>query len=289
MYTLANPELSVTILDPIADVERLGSRYCTGGYIYQVTDAVQGELFSGPQYPAPYPDVFDGQGAPDMFHRALGAETAPVDGEVGCIGVGRVRRTSPIEPFDPRHNREVIEFVRWEIKRQTETITMQTEHAFRDWAYRLIRQVTLVGRSVHASTEIHSLGKAVLPVRWFAHPFFPLTTDQVMCRFSIPVSMPENPGYLLNAEGFICYKGEFDWQEGYYQPLDYAKTGQALTVVQRHPKVGQVTTVTDFLPTFLPIWGNDRTFSFEPYFEQPLKSGEKAKWSIVYRFGSQNR
>jgi hypothetical protein len=221
-----------------------------------------------------------------MFHRALGAETAPVGGEVGCIGVGRVRRTRPIEPFDPRYDREVIEFVRWEVKRQAEAITMQTEYAFRDWAYRLIRQVTLVGRAVHSSTEIHSLGKAILPIRWFAHPFFPLTADKVMCHFSIPVSMPANPGYLLNAEGFIGYKGEFDWRKGYYQPLDYEKTGQSLTVVQRHPKVGQVTTVTDFLPTFLPIWGNDRTFSFEPYFEQPLKSGEQAKWSIVYRFGS---
>jgi hypothetical protein len=42
--------------------------------------------------------------------------------------------------------------------------------------------------------------------------------------------------------------------------------------------------VTDFLPSFLPIWGNDRTFSFEPYFEKELAPGEGAEWNIEYRF-----
>jgi hypothetical protein len=283
MITLKNNELTVSILDPAADAARLGSRYCTGGYIWQVSDARAGELLAGPEYPRE-PNTFDGQGAPDMFHRALGAEEAPVGGEVGCIGVGRVRRTSPIEPFDVRHNPEVIEFVRWEVTAEREQTRMTTAHAFRDWAYRLERVVSLRGRAVHSHTAIRSQGQAPLPVRWFAHPFFPIPGDNVLCRFSIPVSFPENPGYALNEEDFVIRKPDHDWRRGWYQALTYEPAGESLRVDERHPKTGQVSALTDFMPTFLPIWGNQATFSFEPYFERVLAPGEEAAWSIEYRF-----
>lgn len=283
MYILKNSDLAVSILDPVADQARLGSRYCTGGYIWQIQDANRGELLTGPEYPQE-PNTFDGQGAPDMFHRALGAEDVEVGGEVGCIGVGRVRRTSPIEPFDVRHNREVIEFVQWAVTADETQVTMQTEHAFQDWAYKLERFVQLAGRAVRSRTTIHSQGTDPLPVRWFAHPFFPIPVDNILCRFSMPVSFPDNPGYRITEESFIARKPEHNWRQGWYQPLTYAPEGDSITVVERHPKVGQVTATTDFMPGFLPIWGNQATFSFEPYFEQVLAQGEEASWSIVYRF-----
>jgi hypothetical protein len=283
MYTLSNTDLTVSILDPIADRAREGSRYCTGGYIWQVTDAQKGELLSGPEYPKE-PNTFDGQGMPDMFIRALGAEDTPVGGEVGCIGVGRVLRTSPVEPFGVFHNRQVSEFVHWEVSPSPDSMTMRTAHAFREWAYRLERLVSLRGRAIHSRTEIHNTGQTPLPVRWFAHPFFPLTGDGVLCRFSLPVTLPENPGYFINPEGFVSRKPEHDWKRGWFQPVEFEMTGSSLTTLQKHPKVGQVTVVTDFLPSFLPIWGNDRTFSFEPYYEKELAVGEGATWSIEYRF-----
>ena len=67
MYELRNNSLSVTILDPLADQERFGVRYCTGGYIYQVEDARHGPLLSGPTYPDSF-NWFDGQGIPDAFN-----------------------------------------------------------------------------------------------------------------------------------------------------------------------------------------------------------------------------
>jgi hypothetical protein len=284
MYTLASQSLIVSILDPLADRARLGSRYCTGGYIWQVSDVEKGELIAGPEYPKE-PNTFDGQGLPDMFHRPLlPAEGVPVGGMVACIGVGLVRRTSPVEPFEVRHNPEVEAFVDWDVEAGGDTITMRTSHSFHGWAYQLEREVSLRERTIHSRTAIRSTGVDPLPVRWFAHPFFPLTEDNVLCRFSLPVSMPENPGYSLNSQGFITRKADHDWQRGWYQPLDYEKTPAGITVVEKHPKIGQVTTVTDFCPTFLPIWGNHRTFSFEPYFERELASGDGAEWSIEYTF-----
>ncbi|GIV79722.1 MAG: hypothetical protein KatS3mg050_4116 [Litorilinea sp.] len=288
MFTLENDTLVVSILDPENDLDRCGSRYCVGGYIYQVTDRKRGPLLSGPQYPDPFPDVFDGQGAPDMFVAALGADAAPVGGEVGVIGVGRVRRSSPVEPFSVRHNPHVIEFVPWTVEAGPTAITMATGHTFGPWAYRLTRQVELHGRTLLSRTHIQSLGEAPLPIVWFAHPFFPWPAGPEICRFSIPVNLPEQEaarsGYYLDDAGYICRKSDYDWARGCYQALDFRPTGDPLVVEQRHPVLGRVTAETDFAPSFLPIWGNDRTFSFEPYFQTELARHEAATWSIRYQF-----
>jgi hypothetical protein len=283
MYTIANNQLVVSILDPISDRHRLGSRYCTGGYIYQVTDLNLGELFSGPLYPDPYPDVFDGQGAPDMFFTPLIAADTPVGGEVGCIGVGRVLRSSPREPFDVRFNPQVVEFLPWETRLEKAVIEMHTEQRFSTWGYELTRRVALEGREVISTTAIRSTGLSALPVRWFAHPFWPLTADQVLCRFTPQVRMADNPGYRFNDEGFICRKPDFDWSRGgHYQPLEILDPAP-LDIIEKHPRCGQTVTRTDFIPGFLPIWGNSRTFSFEPYLIRSLEPGQASEWTISYR------
>lgn len=283
MYTLANGELSVAILDPAADLDRCGSRYIVGGYIYQISDTAKGELLSGPEYPNPRPNLFDGQGAPDHFVTVLGE--APVGGEVAGIGVGRIRRTSAKEPFSVRENPEVAQFLPWQVTRTDDSITMQTEDAFKEWAYHLARTVGLHERTVRVQTAIENRGSAPLPIRWYAHPFFPLTPDRVYCKISPPVTVPENPGYFLNADGFICQKLDYDWAKGHFQLLEYDKVGESMTFVERHPLVSEVTAVTDFMPDWLPIWSNHHTFSFEPYYIRELLAGESAAWSIEYRFG----
>jgi hypothetical protein len=283
MYILKNVELTIEILDPIADKHREGSRYVTGGYIWQVTDAQHGPLLTGPEYPAE-PNTYDGQGMPDMFFTSLGDENVAVGEEIGRIGVGIMRRTSPDEPFMLRDNKEVAALVTWEVEAGSEQVTMRTEHDYRGWSYRLERVVRLNGRTIDSWTSIQNHGQTLLPVRWFAHPFFPHTRDNVLCKFSMPVSMPENPGFFVNETGFITRKADHDWKLGWYQPLEYEKTGSAMRVVQKHDLVGEVITETDFMPTILPIWGNDRTFSFEPYFEMEMEPGEQAKWRISYTF-----
>jgi hypothetical protein len=82
----------------------------------------------------------------------------------------------------------------------------------------------------------------------------------------------------------VVRKAEHDWKRGWYQPVDFERSGSGISVVQKHPKVGQVQVDTDFIPSFLPIWGNAKTFSFEPYYERVLQSGETATWKISYTF-----
>ncbi len=285
MYTLENKYLSVSILDPNADVAKLGSRYCTGGYIWQITDKVLGPLLAGPDYPNPAPPLFDGQGAPDMFHRAIVAENAAVGDTVMCIGVGQVRWTSERIPFDVRSNPEVARFVTWDVTEDADSIMMVTEHTAGSWAYRLARKVTLGERVVTSKTEIANLGAGDLPIRWFPHPFFPIPEDNVLCDFSIPFTLPESPGYAMNEDGFIRRKPYFNWERGgCYQALEFTPSTIGLTVVQKHDIVGEVTAVTDYEPSFLPIWGNQKTFSFEPYLERVVEPQSSTVWQISYQF-----
>ena len=284
MYILQNSQLTVSLLDPATDTAYLGSRYVVGGYIHQVTDAQQGALLSGPEFPAPQPTPFNGQGAPDMFFTSLGDDEAALGDEVGAIGVGRVRRTSDVEPFDVRHNPEVIEYLPWQVEQDEASVTMRTAQEFRGWAYMLERRVELDERTLRSHTRIRSEGESTLPVRWFPHPFFPPTADGVQCRFSVPIELPENPAYFLNEDDFICLQPDFDWRKGYFQPLGFADAENGMTITQRHPLLGEVVATIDYATDFLPIWGNDRTFSFEPYFTTQLARGESAAWEIAYAF-----
>jgi hypothetical protein len=285
MYQLQNDQLSVELLDPAADVEKLGSRYCTGGYIWQITDAGKGHLLAGPHYPSPKPRVFDGQGAPDMFHLPLGAEQAAVGDDVMCIGVGLVRRTSPKEPFDVRYNPVVSEWVKWNVEKKTASITMTTQHTALEWSYKLVRTVSLQDRVVSSRTKMTNLGNSDLPIRWFPHPFFPLTKDNVLCDFSLPFTVSESPGYVLGEDGFVHRIPDFNWARGgCYLPIKFTPSTIGLTVVQKHDLVGNVTAVTDYNPSFLPIWGNQNTFSFEPYLERLVSPGGSTDWKISYTF-----
>ena len=82
MYTIQNQNLAITLLDPVADQERFGTRYCTGGYIFQVDDGKVGPLLSGPTYPDSF-NVFDGQGIPDAFsHNPLRDKPTDTEGQI---------------------------------------------------------------------------------------------------------------------------------------------------------------------------------------------------------------
>src|SRR4051812_38779822 len=115
MLHIENSGLRVSLLDPSADRHRLGSRYCAGGYIWQVTDSQKGELLSGPAYPAE-PPTFDGQGLPEVFEIALGQHQAKLGDDVWVIGVGLVKREGLSKPFHVRDNRKTAEFAPWKVE-----------------------------------------------------------------------------------------------------------------------------------------------------------------------------
>ena len=271
MYTLKNDSLSVSIMDPIADRAHFGTRYCTGGYIYQIDDAQRGPLLSGAQYPGPFLP-FNGQGMPDAFNLAPLSEPATGAAQALIIGIGLCNLEKD----------EVIEFCKWDIEQSAAAITMGTTQAHQGYALELERTLTLTNRTLRSATSLKNTGKGFFPIRWFPHPFYPQPETDELCRFNIPVYMGENDGYTMAADGWISRK---NWpaQPSFFLALDHGAQAN-LTVLQKHKVLGLVAATCSYVPSFFPIWGNLNTFSWEPFYERSLAPGQTTAWWIDYEF-----
>jgi len=270
MYTLSNDQLTVSILDPLADQARFGVRYCTGGYIFQISDARLGDLMSGPTYPDSF-NWFDGQGIPDAFNLHPLRDPKGDDSLALILGIGLCNLAE----------RTVTEFCVWDVEESGDTVRMTTRHDWQGYDVTLERTVSLHERTVRSDTRLVN-GGAPLPIRWFPHPFYPQTASDELLKLSIPVAVVENPGYAMAPSGFIARKG-WPWDKGYYLALDHT-AGRGLTIFQRHPLLGTVTATCSYDPTYFPIWGNPRTFSWEPFLERTIGGGLAAQWRIDYDF-----
>ncbi len=282
MLALEGDGLSVSVLDPFAEVARLGSRYCSGGYVWQVTDERHGELLAGPCYPEPEPPPFDGQGAPEVFELALGQHAAAVGDEVYVLGVGRVRRESPVRPFHVRDNPTVTERAQWDVDVTRSSLRATTSAEFRSFALDLVRTLEVSGRTLTSTTSVTNRGAPTLPLRWFAHPFFPWA-DARCCLLSLEHALPPGVALVEDDAGFVARRPGSAWQSGHYVVPRVALGGE-LSVEQCHPKLGAVHVHCRFPLGGLALWGNQRTFSFEPFFQTLLESGGTATWSIEYAF-----
>ncbi len=273
MLSVKNDQLEVAVLDPVADQQRFGTRYSTGGYIFQIEDTQLGPLLSGPTYPDSF-NVFDGQGMPDAFNLSPLRERDNADDKALIIGIGLCDLEAD----------EVDEFCTWHIEQTDVAIRMRTEQTLGNFSLVLEREITLYGRTVRSAIRLANVGRQPIPLRWFPHPFFPQLTDgDELCRFNFPVRFPANDGFAMADSGFIARKNWPGWSPGYYQALDH-EAATPLVIFQKHPKLGLVAATCSYIPTFFPIWGNANTFSWEPFLERSIAGGQELNWFIDYEF-----
>jgi len=290
MIRIQSGVLSLDLLDPRdgGDRDKLGSRYCAGGYIWQICDSRTGHpLLSGPRYPSAAPPVFDGQGMPDMFETPLGGEDCGIGGQVCVIGVGLVEKSSGVVPFHPRDNPRVTQFCPWYVDKGGDWVIMTTAQSVGGRSITLRREVHLDGGKVVIATTVVNFGRETVDLRWFAHPFFPINTDLTCGKISPMASMPENAGYELDADGEIRMKPGYLWERGLFQVLYVPVAKLCFTVP--HPVVGSISLKTDYDVIRCAIWGNLRAFSFEPFMQRAVGPGEEASWGISADFGAGSR
>jgi hypothetical protein len=270
VIAIGNGELHVELLDPQADRACFGTRYCTGGYIFQINDARHGPLLSGPTYPDSF-NWFDGQGIPDAFNLSP-LHAGATAGDALIIGIGVCNPPQ----------RSVRSFCDWTVEQAEQRVTFATEQRHDSYALKLTRTVGLRGRTVRSQTEITNVGSAPIPLRWFPHPFFPQPTDDELLWINAPLEWRDAKGYTRLTNGFIARTG-WPWTDGRYLPLDHRATAP-LVLLQRHPLLGLIAAACSYAPDFFPIWGNAITFSWEPFLERTVAPGQTHEWWIDYTF-----
>ncbi|MDZ7289295.1 MAG: hypothetical protein ONB44_08055 [candidate division KSB1 bacterium] len=283
MYYLTNQYLTVAVLDPIRDQARLGPRFCTGGYVYQIEDAKFGPLLSGPEFPAEQPAVTNGQGLPEVFQFTLYDDECQMEEEKLIIGVGLVDKQDPSLPYHLLTNAYTKEFCIWQVFPSGNSIRMETTQTYKKWSLQLVKDVWLVHRTVTSHTHLRNIGRTLVRFRWFAHPFFPLNPSWECCQFLMPARLPDNPAYFLNASGVIEMNRHYHWREGFFQLLENCQ-GREFMAIQLHPQLEQIYVSGDFPLSKVAMWANDRTFSFEPFYEDVVPANQEKSWSLAFHF-----
>jgi hypothetical protein len=274
MFHIKNDLLNVTLLDPIADRERFGVRYCTGGYIYQIAHHEKGDLLTGPTFPNSF-NWFDGQGIPDAFNFAPLRSDDPNNPLALILGIGLCDLKA----------RVIFEMCTWEIQHSTTSATFITQHLFEKWSAVVERTVRLEGAVVISETKVTNccVPFHFIPICWFPHPFYPQPIGDDLMHVNILASMPHNDSYIMPTPNVIARKQFPTDLRGFYQALDHNATS-ALMIKQPHPLLGNVYAKCSYVPALFPIWGNKNTFSWEPFFERTLAPAQSVSWSIAYGF-----
>jgi hypothetical protein len=273
MYVISSDDLSAHVLDPVADRDRMGPRYCTGGYVFQVEDA-SGPLLSGPTYPESF-NWFDGQGIPDSFFRAPLYDPKEPGPQALVPGIGVCDLAA----------RTVLEHCDWTVLERSDHIEFRTVQRWSEYAFELEREVTVAGRVVRSETRVTNTGKPQVPIRWFPHPFYPLpagpdSDGAPLCSLPGPVTVPRRTTYSVGPDGYLrC--SDFSALQAVGVRCD--ERGP-LAVFQRHPTLGLVSARYSFPAGHVLVWGNPNTFSFEPYLEQTVGAGDTLEWSAEYHF-----
>jgi hypothetical protein len=281
MLTLANRHLRLEVLDPAAPAEaaRQGTRYCWGGYIWQVHDSARGPLVAGPEFPAPAPTPFNGQGLPESFrHRTREGRPLTWRGAEGlAVGVGRLAAAGAGDPV-------LAEACRWTVTSLPDRLIFQTRHAGAGLACELSRQVELRGRTVLSHSQLTNVGDGPLTLQWFAHPFWALTAGQARLRLPAGTTVPANPGFAIAADGTLTFRRPFRTADDRQFALLSLPAGRPLRLEVDHPQLAGVTFATSFAPDECPVWANARTVSVEPYLHLSLAPGETRHWHVEHGF-----
>lgn len=280
MKTFQLGRFTLTMIDPVADRVRLGTRYCHGGYLWQLQDEKGRKLLSGPEFPKPDPTRFNGQGLPEVlrFDDKMSGEWINVDGndEGILLGVGTVVGRNEKEP-------KIGEYCTWQIHDRGDALLYETRVSNNGWGAILEREWTVFGDTLTSRTRVQNTGDKEIKAHWYPHPFFPQPSGAM--NFMVQgASVPDNPGYVQLEPSVFQMNASFDWTHpGHFQWFD-GYPAKGVDVALEHPVCGSIRMFGDFKVDFHPVWANENTISFEPYSLYTIEPGNEAEWALSFTF-----
>ncbi len=281
MLSLAHASLRVELLDPAdaADQPRQGTRYCHGGYIWQVHDRTLGPLLAGPEFPAPAPTPFNGQGLPESFrHRTRDGRPLTWEQNEGLgLGVGLLHQ-------DAARDVSVGTPGAWQVERGADWVHFTSTLSGAGRAATVRRELRLHDRTLVSRTTLRNTGTRALDLQWFAHPFWPLSAGRARIALPRGASVAENPGFAVDAAGLLTFRRPFVGPDDSQFALLHLPPGQPLELTLDHPLLTRVTFATDFVPDECPVWANAHTVSVEPYLYLQLAPGASRTWQLTHTF-----
>ena len=285
MLILKSKSLRVDILNPNQDKEYLGTRYCHGGFVWQVKENTSNaNWLSGPEYPEVKPDPFNGQGIPEAFEISPDADEISKGEAAHVIGVGSVRKDTE-DGFHARTSPVLLEGLKWEITEEKEQIQFKSDASFKSFSYSLLRIVQLSNRILSIKTVLKNEGDSNLPIRVFTHPFFPWAPNAKkgkapLCKIDLSYHLPKCLGFKQNKREI--FSKSHDWEKGCFQPLVLSRNAGLELAIPHH--LGVIEVAANYGVSHMPIWANDKTFSPEPYFIDVLEKGQQTAWTYDFEF-----
>ena len=278
MLHLANRELRVEIVDPAGKLPKDGHRYCTGAQIWQVYDQIAGPLLTGPEWPEPAPSSFNGQGLPESFrHRTR--DGRPLTWNENTESQLALANSPPARRND---------FGGGAMRMEDHSFgrPSHVSHPAKGWPafdYELERSVSLSGRTWCPIRPLINYGASPLVLEWFAHPFFALTDGVIRAELPSGTSIPENPGFKIEGNVFVQKRRFTHQRDGH---MDFLRLPSATNPTFRlsHPTLSHVTFEAHLALSECVVWGNNVTFSIEPYQTLSLPPGVSKQWSLRYEF-----
>jgi hypothetical protein len=279
MLRLENAELVIDLLDPIADRDRLGTRFCAGGFIWQVHDRSFGPLLTGPEWPNPSPSPLNAQGLPESFrHSTTAGQPLLWRDNIGLApGAGELRRGESGGAL-------LTHPCNWTVARTAEQVTFTTEQTVLDWNYALERRVRIERRKLTSVSRLSNHGRSPLVLEWFVHPFFALTEGRARVLLPAATTMHDNSGYELSDGGLSFRRAFIGENDGHLDHL-ILPSGKPFRAEISHPILAYVRFETGFVPFKCVVWANGNTLSLEPFLALALAPGEVREWNVEYEFG----
>lgn len=276
LITLTKGAWTCDIADPRENPLALGARFIHGGYIaglcYGERPIVNRAINQW--------DPYYGQGLPEAFDEPLGFAAAQSGDAFLRIGSGICERTSA-----SRHDKsDLLRGVEWKLSEQGSDYCVwrcsdQLLIGGAAYAYDFERRIILTDDGLISSSSLSTTCPWSEPLTWFPHPYIAQGTGS-----GCGLHLPEH-AFINNQQlGIKTWRGnDTDIEFGVVSGLWGHQSGIA---IELDPTCGGggIDMRLDRPIDKIVCWANQQSFAAEPYWSHAWSNGERAQWTLTYRF-----